>query len=65
MAIVPITVNSIVEVQKPICPCKGGGFDIVTSKILKVIPNATNVWYYLENGTTVKHDRVVKVIKQG
>ena len=58
----PIIIDTVVEVTKPICPCKGGGFDLVVGKILKVITNQSGFWYYLDIGITVKADRVQRIL---
>ena len=58
----PIPVDTIVEVTKPICPCKGGGNDLVVGRILKVITNQSGFWYYLDIGITCKADRVQRII---
>ena len=58
----PISIDTVIEVTKPICPCKGGGNDLVTGKVLKVITNQSGFWYYLDIGITVKADRVQRII---
>ena len=61
----PIPINSTVEVLKPICPCNGGGVEVVIGKVLKVIENQAGFWYYLTLGITVKADRVQQVLLVG
>lgn len=61
----PVNLHSTVEVENPICPCKGGGFELIQSKVMKVIQNRSGTWYYLSNGKTVKHERVTKVLLDG
>jgi hypothetical protein len=59
----PIPVDSTIEALKPICPCKGGGFEPVVGKVLKVIHNQAGYWYYLDINQTVRADRVTKLLK--
>ena len=54
-----LTINTTITAKRPICPCKGGGFEIITSTIKKIITNPNGTWYYLENGSTVQSTMVI------
>lgn len=53
-------VNELVEAKVPVCPCTGKTHEIIRSKILKVITNKTENWYYLDCGKTVKESSIIR-----
>lgn len=58
----PLPVDTIVEFERPICPCKGGGKEVMVGTVLKVITNASGIWYYLNVGSTVQSHRILRVV---
>lgn len=58
----PIAVGTLVEANKPQCPCKGSAFAKVSGRIGKVIVNQTGHWYYLDTGHTISAQWVTKII---
>ena len=59
----PLDVDTLVEVSRPLCPCTGGGVEIVTGRIQKVINNQSGYWYYIDLNITIRSDRITKVLK--
>ncbi|MGZ8924532.1 MAG: hypothetical protein ACXW2E_01485 [Nitrososphaeraceae archaeon] len=57
-----LSINTTVKANKPNCPCKGGGSITVTGKIKKVITNHSGSWYYLDTGSTIKHDWIIEIL---
>jgi hypothetical protein len=57
----PLVVGQRIEAQQPQCPCKGASYKLITGKILKVIINSSGTWYYIDQGMTIKADKVTKV----
>lgn len=58
----PLSLETRVRANKPICPCKGGGNTEVVGTIKKIITNQTGNWYYLDIGTTVSEKWIIGVL---
>lgn len=59
----PLALDTVIEFTKPICPCKGGGTELSTGKVLKIINNQSGVWYYLDVGVTIRAERVQRIVR--
>lgn len=57
-----LTLETTIRANKPRCQCKGGGMELITGTIKKVISNHTGNWYYLSNGYTVSEKWIVEIL---
>ena len=58
----PLSIETKIKANKPRCSCKGGGTELITGTIKKVISNHTGNWYYLDIGSTVSEKWVVEIL---
>jgi hypothetical protein len=58
----PIALDTLIEANKPQCPCKGASYTKVSGRVKKVITNHSGHWYYLDCGVTVSAQWVTKIV---
>jgi hypothetical protein len=57
----PLPIDTVVEANRPQCPCKGASFVKISGKIKKVIPNHSGTWYYLDTGSTINGTWIISI----
>jgi hypothetical protein len=58
----PIALETIIEANKPQCPCKGASYARIVGRIKKVITNHSGYWYYLDTKVTVPAHQVIRIL---
>lgn len=58
----PLPLETKVQANRPKCPCKGGGTEVIQGSIKKIIKTHTGNWYYLSTGTTVQDQWITAIL---